>query len=395
MSTSVRFLRRLLGHEYTWLGIYVLIAVIATAVCIVRRCNNFMIFRAAFFHLVAATDLYSVHPGEHVDLFKYSPTFALLFAPFAMLPFGVALLGWNLINVLLIYLAIRCVLPAAQRLEAIQLTGIGLVTTIDGTQSNGLVAALIVLAFAALERDRLVSAASAIAGGALVKLFPLAAVAFALPRRDRWRFAITGIIVGIVLVLLPLAATSPDALARQYESWFRLGAVDALDRGASVMRILNLIVGYSGPNWPIQALGTALLLLPVALRRKRWSDPNFRRAFLASLLVYAVIFNHKAEQPSFVIAAVGVSIWYATTARSVLREIVAGAVFISTVPVFITVVVPGLVADQIDGPLLSAAAACTLAWLTMQSELLELAAARVLQKPRAEYAATIADEPAL
>jgi hypothetical protein len=395
VSTSVRFLRRLLRHEYTWLGIYVLIAVIATVICIVRRCNNFMIFRAAFFHLLAATDLYSLHPEEHVDLFKYSPTFALLFAPFAMLPFGVALLGWNLVNVLLIYLAIRCVLPDGQRLEAIQLTGIGLVTTIDGTQSNGLVAALILLAFAALERDLLASAASAIAGGALVKLFPLAAVAFAFPRRDRWRFAIIGITAGTVLVLLPLAVTSPEALARQYQSWFQLGAVDALDRGASVMRILNLIVGYSGPNWPIQLVGTALLLLPIALRRTRWRDSNFRRAFLASLLVYAVIFNHKAEQPSFVIAAVGVSIWYAITARSVLREIVAGAVFISTVPVFMTVVAPGLVADRIDGPLLLAAAACTLAWLTMQSELLELAAVPVKQQSRPEFATTIGDEAAL
>lgn len=395
VSTPVRVLRRLLGHEYTWLGIYVLIAVIATVICVVRHCNNFVIFRAAFFHLVAASDLYALHPAEHVDLFKYSPTFALLFAPFATLPFGVALLAWNLINILLIYQAIRCVLPASQRLEAIQLTGIGLVTTIDGTQSNGLVAALIVLAFAALERDRLASAVAAIAGGALVKIFPLAAVAFALPRRDRWRFAIIGMVVGTVLVLLPLAVTGPDALAMQYRSWYRLGAVDAMDRGASVMRILYLIVGYSGPNWPIQLVGTVLLILPLVLRPERWSDPTFRRAFLASLLVYAVIFNHKAEQPSFVIATVGVSIWYAITARTVRREIVAGAVFISTVPVFMTVLAPGLVANQVDGPLLIAAAACTLAWLTMQTELLELAVEPAREQARAEFATPIGDEPAL
>src|SRR5437016_4009071 len=99
-------------------------------------------------------------------------------SPLATCPYAGALFAWNLLNVGLVYLAIRLVVPPAQRLPAIQLTGIGLVTTIDGTQSNGLVAGLIVLAFAALERDRLLLAATSIATGALVKLFPLAAVAF-------------------------------------------------------------------------------------------------------------------------------------------------------------------------------------------------------------------------
>jgi hypothetical protein len=395
MSGFVRQVRRFFAHERTWVAFYVLVAVIATVICVARRCNNFIIFRAAFTHLRIGSDLYAAYPAEHVDFFKYSPTFALLFAPFAALPFGVALFAWNVLNVLLIYYAIRMVLPPAQRLEAIRLTGIGLVTTIDGTQSNGLVAALIVIAFAALERDRLAAAATAIAASALVKVFPLAAVAFALPRRDRWRFALVGLTIGAALVVLPVIVTAPATLAQQYRSWYALGAVDAMDRGASVMRILHLTVGYDGPNWPIQLAGTALLLLPLVVRPGRWADAGFRRAFLASLLVYAVIFNHKAEQPSFVIAVVGVAIWYAIMPRSLVRKIVTGAVFVSTVPVFVTVLAPGLLADRIDGPLLIAAAACTIAWLTMQSELLELAAERVESTDGAEYRGTIRDEPAI
>jgi hypothetical protein len=395
MIAFSRLARRFFANEYTWVAIYLLVALIATAICVARQCNNFAIFRAAFFHLLSARDLYAAYPAEHIDYFKYSPTFALVFAPFATLPFGVALLGWNLLNVLLIYFAIRQVLPASQRLEALQLTGIGLVTTIDGTQSNGLVAALIVLAFAALERDRLAAAASAIVAGALVKIFPLAAIAFVLPRRDRWRFAIIALGIGALLVLLPVIVTTPEILAAQYRSWYALGEVDAVDRGASVMKILNLTVGYSGPNWPIQLAGTVLLLLPLVLRPERWADASFRRAFLASLLVYAVIFNHKAEQPSFMIAVVGVAIWSAITPRSMVREIVTGAVFLSTVPVFMTVLAPGLVADRIDMPLMLAAAACTAAWLMMQSELLEVAAEPAEGKTKPKYAATIGDEPAV
>lgn len=388
-----RAVRAFFGHELTWLGIYLLVAAIATAVCAGRRCNNFLIFRAAYTHLLSQRILYLPYPAEHADLFKYSPTFALLFAPFARAPFSIALLAWNLLNVLLIYRGLALVMPRSQRLEAIQLAGIGLVTTVDGTQSNGLVAGLIVLAFAALEYDRVIAAVSAIAAGALVKLFPLAACAFALPRRDRVRFAIAGVAIGATLVALPLVVTGPATLLAQYQAWWSMGAADAADRGASLMRLLHVTAGYEGPNWPIQLGGAALLVLPLVLRPSRWADGDFRRAFLASVLVFSVIFNHKAEQPSFIIALTGIAIWYATSPRSPVRNVLTGAAFIATVPIFMTVVAPGLVASSIDGPLLAASACCAAAWFTMQGELLDLFPDR---DPRVEPKfVSVGDEPAM
>jgi hypothetical protein len=364
--------RRAIASEIFWLAVYIVTALVATGICLERRCNNFLIFRSAFEHLAAGSNLYASYPAEHADLFKYSPTFALLFAPFARLPFSLALLFWNFLNVLLIFLAIRLALPPDRRLAALQLAGLGLITTVDGSQSNGLIAALIVFAFVALERGRLTSAAFAIAAGVLIKLFPLAAAAFALPRRDRWRFAALGCVIGLLLIAAPLAVTDPHTLSAQYRWWYAMGSADALDRGVSAMRLLHLAVGYDGPNWPIQLAGTVLLLFPLVVQRNRWSDPDFRRRFLASLLVYTVIFNHKAEQPSFVIAVVGVAIWYAVTPRTPIRTLLTGSTFVATVPILIAVAAPGAFATGVDGPLLAASACCTVVWLTMQGELLEL-----------------------
>ena len=56
--------------------------------------NNFRIFRAATRHLFAGLDLYAAYPAEQFDFYKYSPTFALLFAPFAYVPFAPAMLLW-------------------------------------------------------------------------------------------------------------------------------------------------------------------------------------------------------------------------------------------------------------------------------------------------------------
>lgn len=380
MQQTFRAVRRLIADERIWIGLFVVTATVATVICVARVCNNFLIFRAAFDHLVAGADLYKLHPREHVDLFKYSPTFAFFFAPFRALPYAPALFAWNLVNVLLIYLGLRLTLEPSERLAAVQLTGIGLITTLDGTQSNGLAAAAIVLAFAAFERHRLWLAAVAIASGILIKLFPAAALALAVPRRDRMRFAVVFAAILIALVSLPLIVTPYATLASQYQSWYAMGAVDALDRGASVMRLLHDIFGYEGPNWPVQLSGTVLLMLPLA--RGQWSDPQHRKLFLASLLMYAVIFNHKAEQPSFIIAIVGVAIWYAVRPRTLVRDLLAGAVFVGTVPVFLAVAIPTLPGGLMT-PLLMTAGACTAVWVAIQAELLDLVPerARLLPEP--------------
>src|SRR5436190_183986 len=69
-----------------WIG-----AIVATAVQhgVVSENNNFRIFRAASRHLVAGANLYAAYPAEHFDFFKYSPTFALLFAPLAGVSFAI------------------------------------------------------------------------------------------------------------------------------------------------------------------------------------------------------------------------------------------------------------------------------------------------------------------
>src|SRR3954462_5715841 len=77
-----------------------LAAVVAATVQqgIAHQNNNFLIFRSASLHLLHGQDLYAAYPTEHFDFYKYSPTFALLFRPFDLLPFTAAMLLWNALN---------------------------------------------------------------------------------------------------------------------------------------------------------------------------------------------------------------------------------------------------------------------------------------------------------
>ena len=277
---------------------------------------TFWIFRASFWHLVRGQNVYAQY-GNH-DLFKYSPTAALFFAPFAWPSFAVGLLLWNAVNAAALIVAMNSILKRGDATLALLLVIPELFNALQASQSNALVTALILAAFVAFERGRQLRAALSIALGVAIKLFPVAALSFALFHPRRARAILIFAATGVVLCLLPLLVTSPSLLLAQYGWWHDVESSDAIALGASVMQMFNQALGVTWPNWTVQLAGTIILLLPLA-RRDQWSSRHFRLTYLASLLVFVVIFNHQAERPSFIIAATGVAIWFVESPRDRLR----------------------------------------------------------------------------
>ena len=237
----------------------------------------------------------------------------MLFAPLAYLPFALTFLCWTLLNGLLLWYALDRLLPEREATVALALLYLEVLLALQYGQSNALVAALMILAFVAFEARRPAGAATSITLGAAVKLFPLAAASLAVFHPRRLRFAAIFIAVLAAAIALPLVAIPPGDLLAQYRSWHAIEAKDALRRGYSLMHYVHAWFGLDWPDWPLQAAGTALLLLPVALRPDRWASLEFRRLFLCSLLVYSVPFNHASESPSFVVAYAGIMIWYVSS----------------------------------------------------------------------------------
>lgn len=302
-----------------------------------RPRGNFEIFRAASRHLITGDDLYAHYPDALQDQFKYSPAFALLFAPFAWLPWPLALFLWSALNALVLFVAVERLLPPRAALLALGALLLEVVRAMQNAQSNALVAGLIILAFVALERGRAWRAAFAVALGAAVKIFPLAALTFAVPRRRTLRTALAAAVIGVLLLVLPLLVTPPATLAAQYRSWHAIESLDTGQRWFSMMELVHRWTGADWPNWPVQLVGTVALLAPLALRRDRWDDPAFRRLYLCSLLGYVVLFNHQAERASFVIAFAGMAIWFASEPRTAWRTALFGVAFV-TMPLMSTLI---------------------------------------------------------
>ena len=299
------------------LGAIWIVAVIAATIQqgIAHHNNNFLIFRAASLHLLHGQDLYAAYPALHFDFYKYSPAFALLFLPFAVLPIALSMLLWNALNAGALWMALGTVLPRRGALIARSIVLLDMLGSLQNVQSNALVTALIVFSFIAYERRHTVLGGLAVDAGAAIKVFPLAGATFALFHPRKVRVAIALASGGIVLLLLPLLVTGPSTLWAQYASWRAIESKDALDRGFTVMQMVELLLHQDWPNWPQQAAGVLLLVAPVLVRRDRWVEWSFRLAYLCSVLVFCVIFNHQSESPTFVIAAAGAAIWFAALAK--------------------------------------------------------------------------------
>ena len=282
--------------------------------------NNFLIFRAASLHLLHGRDLYAAYPALHVDFFKYSPTFALLFLPFAVLPFAFSMLAWNALNAGALYLAIGMVLPRRGALIARSIVFLDMLGSLQNVQSNALVAGLIILTFAAYERRHTVIGTLAAGVGTSIKVFPLAGLSFAVFHPGKLRVAAATGLVTLGLLLAPLLVTPAHTLLAQYASWRAIESHDALDRGFTVMQMVQLLLRQDWPNWPQQLAGVGLLVAPVLVRRDQWTNWSFRRLYLCSVLVFCVIFNHQSESPTFVIAVAGAAIWFASLARPTRGE---------------------------------------------------------------------------
>jgi hypothetical protein len=329
--------------------------------------GNFEIFRLASRHLVSGEDMYADYPTEISDRFKYSPTFALLFAPLAWLAWPVALFLWSCLNALVLFVAVERVLPGRAGLLALGALLLELLRGMQNAQSNALVAGLIVLAFVAMERTNTWRTAAAVMIGACVKIFPLAALSFAIPRRRVWRTGLWAAAIGATLVALPLVVTSPTTLRAQYASWRGVEGTDAQQRWFSVMQLVHRWTGASWPNWPIQLLGTLVLLAPLALRRDRWDDARYRFAYLCSVLMFVVLFNHQAERASYLIAFVGITLWYVASERSRWQSWLFVTAFI-TIPMMSTLI-PGTFFRGRNAMLYRLAAPTLAIWLAVQWEL--------------------------
>ncbi len=288
----------------------------------VTHYNNYVIFRNAGEHLAEGQDLYQFWPQEQWDLYKYSPTFAAAMWPLTQIPDVVGLIIWNVAGALLLLCALRSLpLSSASSAGAAWIVAKDLLTNLQNSQSNALVAAAMIFTCVYWERKRLAAAATALAWTFYIKIFGVAVLLLWMLYPHKVKSAAWMVGIGVGFAIIPLLLTSPDLLAQQYQSWWNMLRGDhAASLGMSVMGLLTAWFGITGHKTITVVIGGLILLSPI-LRRSQFKSLRFRLGMLASVLMWVVLFNHKAESPTFVIATAGVAVWFAS--RPVTRANIA------------------------------------------------------------------------
>ena len=332
--------------------------------------NNYLIFKQSFFHLVADKDLYLPYRSEQMDYYKYSPTFALLMAPLSILPDSLGLLIWNLLNSLLLFFALWK-LPSQtgkSRLFILTFVFLELITSIQNSQSNGIIAGLIVFAFIFLEKKQTLLASLVIVLTIYIKIFGLISLALFLFYPGKLKAVFYTLGWTILLAFLPLLVISWSQLSYLYQSWLDLLLYDhSISWGLSFAGWLHSWIPIQSKN-VILIVGIVLFCLPF-LKYRFFDDIKFRLFFLSSILIWIVIFNHKAESPTYVIAITGVAIWFTSQKITTGNFILLIIAFILTV-LSPTDLFPENIRESYINPYSLTVLPCILIWLKITSDLL-------------------------
>ncbi len=326
--------------------------------------NNYIIFEQSFNHLTEKKDLYQLYPEEHWDLFKYSPTFALFFGIFAVFPDFIGLNLWNIFNALILLFAIYYLpkLNITQKGLIIIIILIELTTTMLNEQSNALIAGLLIFTFGLLEKRYYLAATFCIVFSVFIKIFGIVGFALLLFYPQKWKLALYTIGWSIALFIVPLILVDFNQLKFLYISWGYLLANDlSSSYGLSVMGWLHSWFG-ADVNKLLVAISGIILLLIALLRIRLYKNYTFRLLTLSSILLYIVIFNPKAESPTFIIAMSGVALWFIASDKNALNIFlfVCAFVFTSLSP---TDIFPKFLRDDFVTPYFLKVFPCILVWV--------------------------------
>ena len=138
--------------------------------------------------------------------------------------------------------------------------------------------------------------------------------------------------------------------------------------GLSIFGWLQTWFNVVVPRAWVLAAGLLVYFIPFT-RLSLYKNIAFRYGILASTLLWVIVFNHKSESPTFIIAVAGVALWFCNSNRRLIDVLLLVAVFIFTM-LSPTDIFPHVVKDRIFIPYVVKAVPCIVVWLVISYRLI-------------------------
>lgn len=364
---------KILGNSGIWFAIWTAIAILGVVTRIHKdtpNFNNFRIFRGVFLHTIDQLPLYAEYPAEYGDVNHYGIFFSAIIAPFSVLPVFWGALLWVLANTWLLFYAIKQLKIAPKYQGFIYVFALHeLFTAVAMQQFNIGLAALIILSFAMIERGKDRWATLFIVIGTLTKIYGVVGLAFFFFSKNKKAFVAWGFLWLALLFVLPMLYSSPNYVIEQYAAWVQnltgknsenlFAALQNMGLVGAVRKITQNET-YSDLWLILPAL--ALFALPY-LRLSQYRYPAFRMMFLASVLLFIILFSTGTEHSGYVIAYVGAALWFILSPdrNARINLVIIAIAFIGTF--FVSDLFPAFIRRQYVYPYALKAVPITLVWL--------------------------------
>lgn len=286
--------------------------------------NNYIIYKHNFLNLIHQHTLFGAEPLYYFDLNHYGPVFGLIIAPFALLPNQIGVILWVMFLAFILYYAIiKLPLNNSQKLVILLLNINSMMGSSGNVQVNPLIIALVIFSFIFIRKQQDFWAALMIILGTAIKLYGIVGLAFFFFSDNKLKFILSLVFWSVVLFLLPMLVSSPGYIIQTYRDWYPdILAKNAINinstRGnVSVMGMITKIFLVKNLSNMLVIVPGILLFGVSMLRIKHWRNLKYQLLLLASVLIFTIIFSTSSEPPTYVIAFIGVSIWYVVLDRPI------------------------------------------------------------------------------
>jgi hypothetical protein len=368
------------NNRFIIISLWLMIAILSALIKLdINDINNYKIFKNVFFHTIDKLPLYAEYPLEYFDHNHYGPIFSIVIAPFAMLPDYIGIPLWSLFNAGILAWAITQLPLKSTQINAILwICFHELLTTLLGLQFNPLMTAIIILSFVYIEKAKDFWSAFFIVLGVFVKLYGIVGLAFFFFSKNKIKFILSLIFWSIVMFCLPMLLSSPDYIIQTYKEWFeRLVEKNNENAGLNSYQDISLMgivrrffQDSSISNLPFLIGGVFLFGLQY-LRIKEYKEVSYRLMLLASVLIFTVIFSSGSESPTYIIAFVGVAIWFVIQPKPISKFYIALFIFaLILTSLSPSDLIPKYLKDNFIRPYALKALPCVLIWFAIVYEML-------------------------
>ena len=313
------------GLNYkTLFWLYLIVTIGATIPKIILgKYNNYLIFVDSFELLKNHQNPFLLHPDLYYDLYRYSPSFAILVAPFSFLPVSIGVLLWNLINAFALFFAVKYIFKNDERKGSLIILTIlpELVTSIQNIQINALVTAIMLFSYACFIFKKEAWAGLLCVLNLFIKIYGFAAVALFFMAKRKSAFIKSSTLSFIGFIALPLLFITIPELAGLYKSEF--SSIGAYSVPLSFMGILRSWFGITFNDLIIQIPALLIVCAPIVpgIFKSEEIKLKLQGLLICSVLTFLCIFNQMAESATYIVAITGAVIWYFTAPSSKLNTV--------------------------------------------------------------------------